>query len=163
MRGRLDENVPVSAVGPLSEAGADVDTVADEGLVGADGPAVLAAAFREGRVVVTLDRGFGDVRAYPPGAHGGIVVLRMDQQAPRRVAGAVRQPVATVELAALAGCVSVWRDGDLRVRCPPGDEGSTWGAPDVATSEVGDVSCRRRGTGRSRRSRDGPSWLWERS
>ena len=125
MRAKLDENVPASAVVPLSEAGVDVDTVAGEGLVGAADPAVLAVASGEGRVVVTMDRGFGDVRAYPPGSHGGIVVLRMDQQTPRRVAEAVTQLVATVELAALAGCVSVWRDGELRVRRPPGDEGSS--------------------------------------
>ena len=54
-----------------------------------------------GRLVVTMDRGFGDVRAYPPGSHGGIVVLRMDQQTPRRVAEAVRKLVATLELAVL--------------------------------------------------------------
>ena len=125
MRVKLDENVPVSVLDPRSEAGADVDTVGDEGLVGADDPAVLAAASREGRVVMTMDRGFGDIRAYPPGSHGGIVVLRMDQQTPRRVAEAVRHFVATVELAALEGCVSVWRDGELRVRRPPGDEGSS--------------------------------------
>ena len=125
MRAKLDENAPLSVLGPLSEAGVDVDTVAGEGLVGADDPAVLAVASGEGRVVVTMDRGFGDVRGYPPGSHGGIVVLRMDQQTPRRVAEAVTQLVATVELAALEGCVSVWRDGELRVRRPPGDEGSS--------------------------------------
>lgn len=124
MRVKLDENVPASALVPLSDAGVDVDTVADEGLIGADDPAVLVAASREGRVVVTMDRGFGDVRAYPPGSHSGIVVLRMDRQTPRRVAEAVRKLVATVELAALAGCVSVWRHGELRVRRPPGNEAS---------------------------------------
>ena len=76
---KLDENVPVSALVPLLEAEVDVDTVADEGLVGADDPAVLLAASREDRVVMTMDRGFGDIRAYPPGSHGGIVVVRMGQ------------------------------------------------------------------------------------
>lgn len=70
MRVKLDENVPASALVPLSEAGVDVSSVADESLVGADDPAVLGAASREGRIVVTMDRGFGDVRAYPPGSHG---------------------------------------------------------------------------------------------
>jgi hypothetical protein len=27
-------------------------------------------------VLVTLDRGFGDVRAYPPHTHNGIIILR---------------------------------------------------------------------------------------
>jgi hypothetical protein len=34
-------------------------------------------------VLITLDRGMGDIRAYPPGSHAGIVVLRLtDQSAP---------------------------------------------------------------------------------
>ena len=36
-------------------------------------PTVLAAATAENRLRITLDRGFGDVRAYPPRSHSGIV------------------------------------------------------------------------------------------
>jgi predicted nuclease of predicted toxin-antitoxin system len=68
---KLDENIPVSTSQVLMEIGHDVETVIGEGLAGHDDPTVLAAASAEERLLVTLDRGFGDVRAYPPGSHGG--------------------------------------------------------------------------------------------
>jgi predicted nuclease of predicted toxin-antitoxin system len=77
MKFKLDENLPASSVRVLVKAGHDVDTVADEGLTGAIDPDVVAAATAEDRVLITLDRGLGDIRAYPPGSHAGIVVLRV--------------------------------------------------------------------------------------
>ncbi len=118
MRVKLDENIP-SRVGVIvADAGHDVDTVVDEGLAGADDPTVSAAATAEERLVVTLDRGFGDIRRYPPGSHAGILVLRLDDQAAPAVARAVEQLLESVTLDELAGCVAVFRDGDLRVRRP---------------------------------------------
>jgi predicted nuclease of predicted toxin-antitoxin system len=80
---KLDENLPASSARLLAKSGHDVDTVAAEGLTGAADPDVVAAAAAEERVLITLDRGLGDLRAYPPGSHAGIVVLRLtDQSAP---------------------------------------------------------------------------------
>jgi hypothetical protein len=64
------------------ELGHDVDTVADEGMVGRPDPDVLAAAIADERALVTFDLGFGDPRAYPPGDHRGIVLLRLWDQQP---------------------------------------------------------------------------------
>lgn len=64
----------------LTTAGFDVDTVTSEGLAGASGPDVLTAATAAARMLITLDRGMGDVRRYPPGSHPGIVVLRLTDQ-----------------------------------------------------------------------------------
>ncbi|MDQ1445184.1 MAG: hypothetical protein QOI20_1648 [Acidimicrobiaceae bacterium] len=91
MRLKLDENLPESAREVAADLGHDVDTVADEGLAGATDAEVLAAASRAGRFVVTLDRGFGDVRRYPPGSHGGIAVLRVDSQDAQTVTEALRR------------------------------------------------------------------------
>lgn len=71
MRIKLDENLHVGLAATFAAAGHDVDTVIDEGLSGADDPTVLTAATAENRLIVTLDRGFGDLRAYPPGTHAG--------------------------------------------------------------------------------------------
>jgi len=65
VRIKLDENIPTSAAERLRSAGHDVDTVADENLSGAEDTVVLRAATSVERLVVTLDRGFGDIRAYP--------------------------------------------------------------------------------------------------
>jgi predicted nuclease of predicted toxin-antitoxin system len=77
---KLDENLPVSSAEALTGCGHDVDTVTAEGLTGAADPHVVAAAAGEARVLITLDRGLGDIRRYPPGSHAGIVVLRLTDQ-----------------------------------------------------------------------------------
>lgn len=79
---------------------------------------MLAGASADGRMLITLDRGLGDIRAYPPGAHGGVLVIRLNHQSPRAIRRAVERVSATVDLDDLAGCIAVWRDGDLRVRRP---------------------------------------------
>jgi predicted nuclease of predicted toxin-antitoxin system len=71
---KLDENLPVSSAAILGGAGHDVDTVGQEGLSGALDLDVVVAATAAGRVLVSLDVGLADIRAYPPGSHAGIVL-----------------------------------------------------------------------------------------
>lgn len=118
MKVKLDENLPESVVELLQTVGHDVDSARFEGLQGADDPPVLAASTRDGRPLVTLDRGLGDVRAYPPGTHSGVLVLRLDHQSPRAIRREMHRIAATVDLDDLSGCIAVWRYGDLRVRRP---------------------------------------------
>lgn len=75
-RFKLDENIPLSVEPALRERGHDVETARSEGLGGAPDPALLAACFAEDRILVTLDLDFADIRAYPPGSHRGVWVLR---------------------------------------------------------------------------------------
>lgn len=51
MVGKLDENMPVEAVGVLASAGWECDTVYDEALGGAEDPEVAAVCRRERRVL----------------------------------------------------------------------------------------------------------------
>ena len=116
MRIKLDENLPRRAGPILASAGHDVDTVEDEGLAGADDRTVSNAAATDGRLVITLDRGFGDVQRYPPGSHAGILVLRIDDQSAASVLDTLSSLVASIDLSDLSECVAVYRNGDLRVR-----------------------------------------------
>ena len=118
MKVKRDENIPVSARQVLTEIGHDVDTVIDEGLAGRDDPTVLAAADSEGRLLVTLDRGFGDVRAYPPGSHSGIVVLRLDSQAVTSVLSTLSSLTTHHDLEEFRGCIAIVRGHLVRVRRP---------------------------------------------
>jgi predicted nuclease of predicted toxin-antitoxin system len=111
---KLDENLPISSAQALAGCGHEVDTVAAEGLTGAADPRVVAAAAAEARVLITLDRGMGDIRAYPPGSHAGIVVLRLhDQSAP-----AVRNPVPQGQ----RPCTAV-KYSNAAARCTPSQPG----------------------------------------
>jgi predicted nuclease of predicted toxin-antitoxin system len=118
VRIELDENLPDSVIDGLAGVGHDVDTVRDEGLRGAKDPAVLAGATAHDRLLVTLDRGLGDIRAYPPGTHSGVLVIRLDLQSPRAIRHAAERIASEVEFDDLRGCIAVWRDGELRVRRP---------------------------------------------
>jgi len=69
-------------------------------------------------VLITLDRGLGDIRAYPPGTHAGIVVLRLADQSAPTVTDAITDLANSVELEAMTGAVTVLQRGLLRIRHP---------------------------------------------
>ena len=72
-------------------AGLQADTVADEGMTGADDSKLAAASRSEVRVLVTLDLDFANIRAYPPADYAGIVVLRPKRQDKPSVLDLVRR------------------------------------------------------------------------
>jgi len=115
---KLDENIPGAVADILRARGHDVDTVLEESLGGRDDPTVLSAAIGEGRLLITLDRGFGDVRAYPPGTHPGIIVMRPDDQRVPTVVATVETLVDHHDIEGLAGCITVVQRNVLRVRRP---------------------------------------------
>ena len=118
MKFKLDENLPASSADILAGAGHDVDTVGQEGLSGAPDPDEVAAAAAAGRVLISLDVGLGDIRAYPPGSHAGIVVLPLTDQSAAAVSKAVSDLAALTNPDGLAGAVSVLQRGLLRIRHP---------------------------------------------
>jgi len=60
---KLDENLPVSSAAILTSTGHDVDTVTEEDLAGAPDRDVVTSATSAGRILISLDRGLGDIRA----------------------------------------------------------------------------------------------------
>jgi hypothetical protein len=65
VRFKLDENLPIELLDDLRTAGHKADGLRDEGLLGAPDDAVLDLARRENRILLTLDKGIADIRAYP--------------------------------------------------------------------------------------------------
>ena len=118
MKFKLDENLPASSTAILTGVGHDVDTVADEGLTGAADQDVVTTATAAGRILISLDRGLGDIRSYPPGSHTGIVVLRLTDQSAAAVSQAISDLTALTNLESLAGAVAVLQRGLLRIRHP---------------------------------------------
>jgi predicted nuclease of predicted toxin-antitoxin system len=115
---KLDENMPVSSAAILARAGHDVDTVGEEGLGGAPDAEVVAAATAAGRVLISLDVGLADIRAYSPGSHAGIVVLRLTDQSAAAISNALSDLAAAAAADSLAGAVAVLQRGLLRIRHP---------------------------------------------
>jgi predicted nuclease of predicted toxin-antitoxin system len=77
---KLDENLPREACEPLRARGWDAVTVLDQGMAAARDNELFEVCSREGRVLITLDQDFADIRAYATGKHAGIVILRTPDQ-----------------------------------------------------------------------------------
>jgi predicted nuclease of predicted toxin-antitoxin system len=116
MRFKIDENLPGELVELLEGAGHDAHTVRDEKLVGSPDPSLLAVCVREGRVLVTLELGFGDIRAYPPDTTPGLVVLRPCSQLKGHVLALVRRILGLIETESLAGKLWVVEENRVRIR-----------------------------------------------
>jgi predicted nuclease of predicted toxin-antitoxin system len=118
VRLKLDENLPRSATEVFERFGHDCSTALDEGLGGVADVRLADQAARECRMLVTLDRGLGDVRRHPPGTHPGILVIRAVDQRPAALARILRRFLMATDPAQLAGCVAIIEANRIRVRRP---------------------------------------------
>ena len=116
MKVKLDENVTTAAEALLAQHGHEVDTVADEGLTGGADSVVIEACRSDERMLVTFDIGFGDLRAYPPGSHHGIVLLRLADQRPESRSTCCAASSSEHVLEELAGALIVVSDDRVRIR-----------------------------------------------
>ena len=75
-----DESFPDPTAELIESWGYSVKKARDVGLSGAKDQHVFEAAQREGWILLTADKGFGDIRVYSPSLHLGVVVLRITPQ-----------------------------------------------------------------------------------
>ena len=75
MKFKLDENLGLLGKTPLEAGGHDVMTVVEQRLSGAKDASIYDVCRDEGRVLVTLDRDFGQTIRFPPETTSGIVVI----------------------------------------------------------------------------------------
>ena len=118
MKIKLDENLPTELVAVLSSGNHDVHTVIDESLTGRSDPTVFEAATREGRILFTQDLDFSDIRAFKPGTHPGIVLIRLRHPSRRMITARLQQVLSIQSLESWTQCFVVISDSKLRVRRP---------------------------------------------
>ena len=120
-RFKLDENIPTAVSDLLLAAGHDILTAQAQGLAGFPDDELLRRVSGEGRVLLTLDKDFSDIRRHPPGATPGIVVLRPGVPSPTALVGMMQQLVPLLRSEDLQGCL--WVVDHQRVRIWPSAEG----------------------------------------
>jgi predicted nuclease of predicted toxin-antitoxin system len=118
MKLKLDENLSRPLKPILIGLGHDVLTAADEDLLSHPDADVAAGAAREGRILLSLDIEFADLRKYPPGSHPGIVLFRPASLGPLSVHRFVERFVHSTDLSTFSGCVAVVEPHTVRVRQP---------------------------------------------
>ncbi|MEN3054920.1 MAG: DUF5615 family PIN-like protein [Candidatus Methanosuratincola petrocarbonis] len=72
-----DECTFVQTVRLMRDLGCEVQRIQELGMTGAEDPVVFRKAQEMGAVLVTNDKGFGDIRDFPPSSHHGVIVLKM--------------------------------------------------------------------------------------
>jgi predicted nuclease of predicted toxin-antitoxin system len=77
MRFKLDECIPEEAVEVFRVRGHDAETVRGQGRAGINDAQLLELCGGERYVLVTADRGFGNIVEHPPRETSGIVLMRL--------------------------------------------------------------------------------------
>ena len=118
MRVKVDEDLPTAIAQLLRAAGHDAANVLEQGMGGWKDAEVWRAVQAEQRFLITADKGFGDIRIYPPGSHAGVLILRPDEDGIRPMVELVQQTLTAYALDELAGTVAVVTPRGIRVRRP---------------------------------------------
>lgn len=115
---KVDEDLPLIAAEWLRERGFEASTVRQQGMGGWKDAQLWEAVQEKAQFLVTADKGFADIRLYPPGSHGGILLLRPDEDGIRPVLDLLGAVLGEVDLAELDGVLAVATSQGLRVRRP---------------------------------------------
>ena len=113
---KLDENLPEAVARLFAEAGHDAVTVSEQGMTGEGDPLVASVCRSEGRVLVTLDMDFADIRNYPPRDYPGLVVFRLSRQGPGRVLGVAAKLIEVLPESSLQGQLWIVEEDRIRIR-----------------------------------------------
>lgn len=117
MRFKIDENLPSSLSALLQERQLESETVHDEGLSGKPDDIIMETCHKETLVLITMDTGFANQKAYPAGTHPGIIVMRIKNQGARNVLSVMQRFFERQsDLEELSGCTVIVEEHRIRVR-----------------------------------------------
>jgi predicted nuclease of predicted toxin-antitoxin system len=116
---KVDEDLPREVAQLLRDRRYECSTVLEQKLGGTKDPVLWHTIQQHGQFLITADKGFGDVRKYPPGSHGGVLLLRPTEDGIRPLLDLMSQVLARFpELRVLRGLLTVVSPQGLRVRRP---------------------------------------------
>ncbi|GAB4434516.1 MAG: DUF5615 family PIN-like protein [Turneriella sp.] len=115
MRFKIDENLSDHVRDFLIQLGHDLHTARQESLHGKSDDQI-AAARREGRILLTLDSDFANILLYPPREYHDIIVLKLARQDNASVRRLLPKPVELLKQYEIAGRLWVVTENDIRIR-----------------------------------------------
>ncbi len=118
MRIKLDENLPSTLTEILGQFGHDADTSPRQGLAGRPDDDVWEDAVGSGRLLMTQDLDFSDVRKFAPGTHPGVILIRLDHPSRNVLERRILDLLRTEDFEAWKGCLVVVTEHKVRVRRP---------------------------------------------
>jgi predicted nuclease of predicted toxin-antitoxin system len=116
MKFKLDENLPLEAMGVFQSAGFDTTSVLGQELGGEPDRKIAAVCRKEQRILVTLDLDFADIRTYPPSHSSGIIVLRLAKQSKLDVLALMKRLVTTLQTTPCQKQLWIVEQNRIRIR-----------------------------------------------
>jgi len=113
---KVDEDLPKATVQMLRGGGYEALSVTEQGMGRYKDPALWRAVQSEERFLVTADKGFADIRFYPPGSHFGVLLLRPDEDGIRPILELLGRILTSYDLEALARTTTVATPRGIRIR-----------------------------------------------
>jgi predicted nuclease of predicted toxin-antitoxin system len=115
MKFLTDENVSPAVVRALRTAGHNVLDVKEQRWQGVADEVILRRARQTGRVIVSEDLDFGNLRRYPLTGHPGAILLHLADMRPREVAERLLTFLSGVRSQTLRGAVVFLEEGQVQV------------------------------------------------
>jgi predicted nuclease of predicted toxin-antitoxin system len=116
LRFKIDENLTIEVAEMLRSAGHDAMTVVEQQMKGWMDPGVAQVRQAEGRVLISLDTDFVDVRTYPPQEYPGILVLRLKRQDKLGIMKAFARALRIFPLEPIVGRLWIVEEERVRIR-----------------------------------------------
>ena len=88
---KVDEDLPQEVASPFTEYGYDATTVLRQGWQGIRDNDLWIRVQQEKPWLITANKGFADLRFYPPGTQAGVVLLRLEEESRRGYTELTRQ------------------------------------------------------------------------
>jgi predicted nuclease of predicted toxin-antitoxin system len=118
VRVKVDEDLPRQVADLFAERGHDAVTVVMQGWQGFVDDALWPRVQQEQRWLITADKGFADLRIYPPGSHAGVLLFRLDEESRRGYLELTQNALERLCFEALAGSLIVVTRRGIRIRKP---------------------------------------------
>lgn len=119
VRVKVDEDLPRQIADLLIARGHDAATVVGQGWQGIPDEVLWPRLQKEGRWLITADKGFADLRRHPAGSHAGVILLRLQEERRRAYLELATIALERLKLDDLAGAVVVVTYRGARIRRAP--------------------------------------------
>jgi len=113
---KIDENLPDELSHLLRDSGWDSLTVEEQRLSGEIDPRLAEICATEERILVTFDRGFSNIRVYPPSNSPGMIVFRLRSQDKRHVLSVAERLVESLRARELRNQLWIVHENRIRIR-----------------------------------------------
>lgn len=112
----MDENLGQQGAELLRQAGHDVATVSEQGLLSVSDSDLIVVCQAEARCLVTLDLDFSNPLRFDPADYAGIVVLRLPARVtPQDLTDAIQTLIGALETQEVIGKLWIIQRGRLRI------------------------------------------------